>query len=73
MQPGDLRRFNGSVAESLQLGGRFAGRRFLILEVDCNHALAHGGSVKFLIDGRVEEGWSRWWVLESSEVISEAR
>lgn len=33
--------------------------------------LRRGGSVKFLIDGQVEEGWSRLWVLESSEVISE--
>ena len=76
MKPGDLRRFNDT------LGGdgyviatylAFAGCTFVVLEVNHNHAEARGGSVKLLIDGRVDEGWSRLWVLENSEVISETR
>ena len=73
MKPGDLRWFNASLDNVFDGAELFAGCAFTVLEVDYNHALARGGSVKFLIDGRVEEGWSRLWVLENSEVLNEAR
>ena len=74
MKPGDLRWFNASLFNDYNGAvGAAAGCNFMVLEVDYNHAIARGGSVKFLIDGRIEEGWSRLWVLENSEVISEVR
>ena len=69
MKPGDLRRFNDTLAV---VGLELAGCTFVVLEVNHNHAEARGGSVKLLIDGRVDEGWSRLWVLENSEVLNEA-
>ena len=72
MKPGDLRRFNDTLGVDVALVLTLAGCTFVVLEVNHNHAEARGGSVKFLIDGRVEEGCSRLWVLENSEVLNEA-
>ena len=72
VEQGQLRRFKPAT-RGARGGVRLAGQVIVILEVDYNHATAHGGSVKFLIDGRVEVGWSRLWVLENSEVLNEAR
>ena len=72
MKPGDLRRFNDTLDDDV-LGDISAGCTFMVLGVNYNHAEARGGSVKFLIDGRVEVGWSRVGVLENSEVLNEAR
>ena len=71
MKPGDLRRFNDTLGVDVALEDALAGCTFVVLEVSHNHAEARGGSVKLLIDGRVDEGWSRLWVLENSEVINE--
>ena len=69
VEQGQLRRFKTSDGELWD--GRFAGQVIVILEVDYNHAPA-GGSVKFLTCSRIEEGWSRLWVLENSEALDEA-
>ena len=71
VEQGQLRRFKPSDTDDWD--GRFAGQVLVILEVDYNHARVRGDDrVKFLTCNRIEEGWSRLWVLENSEVIDEA-
>lgn len=69
MKPGDLRRFNDTLGVDVALEDIFAGCAFMVLEVNHNHAEAPVGSVTLLIDGRVDEGCSRLWVLENSEAL----
>ena len=74
MKPGDLRWFNASLVNNY--GSEvvaLAGCSFIVLEVKSPPAGMGVPTVKLLIDGRDEEGLSYFWVLENSEVISEAR
>ena len=71
VEQGQLRRFK--TADGELWDGRLAGQVILILEVDYNHARRPcGGRVKFLTCNRIEEGWSRLWVMNNSEVLNEA-
>ena len=78
MKTGELRRFNDALAgldefDEAADARTWPGCHFLVLEVDCRHSTAHGGSVKFLIDGQIEGGWSLTWIMNNSEVLNEAR
>jgi len=65
MQPGDLRRFKDS-KRARDLGSTHAGRTFMVLGVD------RRPGVDILIDDRVETDLGYFWVMDNSEVISEA-
>jgi len=70
MQPGDLRRFKDNVRNTAEIltGRPFAGRTFMVLEVETTmDGLI--SSVSFLIDDRIEHGWGGYWVERSSEVF----
>jgi hypothetical protein len=64
MKPGDLRRFKDN------LGGSIAGRLFMVLTYSATDLSSW---VSFLIDGRIERGWTGDWVIDSSEVLNETR
>jgi len=78
MKPGDLRRFKDAVRSEDRVAlvaaeaSTWPGCHFLVLEVDCRHSTAHGGSVKFLIDGQIEAGWSLPWIMNNSEPVDAA-
>jgi hypothetical protein len=72
MKPGDLRRFKD------RLGGsgsteRVSGQLFVVInaQLHSQHPPVLG-SADFLIGGRIETGWSLSWVMNNSEVLSEA-
>ena len=69
MKSGDLRRFTANgpgwdvAAEDI----------FMVIDIVEVPGRADRTGVTFLVGGGlVTAGWSRWWVLENSEVISEA-
>jgi len=64
MKKGDLRRFK-DVERARDLGRAHAGRTFMVLREGA------GVGVDILIDGRVEVDLGYFWVMDSSEVISE--
>jgi len=68
MKLGDLRRFKDNVRNSAEIltGLPFAGRTFMVLEMETNGPIC---SVSFLIDDRIERGWGGHWVERSSEVF----
>jgi hypothetical protein len=65
MKKGDLRRFK-DVERARAPALTRAGRTFMVLREDT------GVGVDILIDGRVEHDLGYFWVMDSSEVISEA-
>ena len=69
MQPGDLRRFKDGLLGSARTQS-VAGRPFMVLEAATTWTTSR---VSFLIDGRIERGWSGDWVESNSEVIHETR
>ena len=64
MNPGDLRRFNDD------LDGSIADRLFMVLTYDATDLPS---LVSFLVDGRIERGWTGAWVIDNSEVLNESR
>jgi hypothetical protein len=74
MKPGDLRRFKDGLRGS---GGteRVSGQPFVVINIHPYSLLPHAlapGRTDFLVGGRIETGWSLMWVMNNSEVISEA-
>jgi len=63
VQPGDFRRFKDS-KRARDLGRAHAGRTFMVLRVSIG--------VDILIDDRVETDLGYFWVMDNSEVLSEA-
>jgi hypothetical protein len=73
MQPGDLRRFKDGLRGSGRTV-RVSGQPFVVINI---HPHSHPpalapGRTDFLVGGRIETGWSLMWVMNNSEVISEA-
>jgi len=72
MKPGDLRRFRDSLfALGADLARRAEGNTFMVLRVDPATERIRG--VDILLDGKLEEGLGYFWVMNSSEAVSEAR
>ena len=72
MQPGDLRRFSDGLKGS-GATERVSGQPFVIINVQpCVHP-ARPARTDFLIDGRLETGWSLMWVMNNSEALDETR
>ena len=72
MQPGDLRRFRDGLKGSGSTE-RVSGQPFVIINVQpCVHP-ARPARTDFLIDGRIETGWSLMWVMNNSEALNETR
>lgn len=76
MNPGDLRRFNDDVGARHEPGVRhdfaelYAGRPFMVLTY---RATDLSSWVSFLIDGRIERGWTGDWVIDNSEALDASR
>jgi hypothetical protein len=68
MKKGDLRRFNGPLTG---VTGFSVGDLFVILDI-VQPRSAFPQQVTFLVGGQVEEGWGFPWVMNNSEVLSEA-
>jgi hypothetical protein len=73
MKPGDLRRFKDGLKGSGSTE-RVSGQPFVVINI---HPHSHSpalapGRTDFLVGGRIETGWSLRWVMNNSEVISEA-
>lgn len=68
MKPGDLRQFKDGLTGSARVND-VAGRPFMILETATTETVSW---VSFLIDGRVNRGWSGDWAESNSEVLNEA-
>lgn len=62
MKPGDLRRFNDDLEASI------TGRLFMVLTYSATDLSSW---VSFLVDGRIERGWTGDWVIDNSEVVNE--
>lgn len=72
MQPGDLRRFKDS-KRARDLGRSHAGRTFMVLRVRRpREAETWRWLVDILLDSKREEDLGYNWVMNNSEVISEA-
>ncbi len=70
MKPGDLRQFKDGLTGSARTQSVF-----MVLETATVAAAATTWTtnrVSFLIDGRIERGWSGDWVESNSEVLNEA-
>ena len=76
MKPGDLRRFRDGLEGSGRTE-RVSGQPFVIINVQPQRQrrglTPRVARTDFLIDGRIETGWSLMWVMNNSEVINEAR
>jgi len=69
MKRGELRRFKDSIDPDESKDGPLAGRTFVVIAL---HTPTHDidiNRVDFLIEGRLETGWSRRWVGRHSEVL----
>jgi hypothetical protein len=72
MKPGDLRRFRDGLKDPGKTE-RISGQPFVVINIHpYPHPDAQRGQVDFLVGGRIETGWSLMWVMNNSEVISEA-
>jgi hypothetical protein len=71
VKPGELRRFKdglrGAFAE------RVSGQPFVVINVHPHlHPHVLDAATDFLVGGRIETGWGLTWVMNNSEVLSEA-
>jgi hypothetical protein len=70
MKPGDLRRFNGNLTIDDELEFS-SGDIFMVLDV-FHRRSALPAEVTFLVNGKIMTGWGYPWVMNTSEVLSEA-
>ena len=73
MKPGDLRRFKDGLRGSGSTE-RVSGQPFVVINIHPHPVAPQGRADRtdFLVGGRIETGWSLRWVMNNSEVISEA-
>ena len=72
-EQGQLRRFSDGLKGS-GATERVSGQPFVIINVQPQRQeTPRVARTDFLIDGRIETGWSLMWVMNNSEVINEAR
>jgi hypothetical protein len=66
MNPGDLRRFKDKLAPTPAVHPRdeVTGRSFMVIDI-WRYGVER---VSFLVDGRIERGWTCDWVIDNSEV-----
>lgn len=72
VEQGQLRRFRDGLKGSTRTR-RSSGQPFVIINVQPERREPPcGARTDFLIDGRIETGWSLMWVMNNSEVIDDA-